>query len=35
MVGEYKDDGSRDASFVQWDRQRNQYVATALRPKPT
>ena len=35
MVGEYKDDGSRDASFVQWDRQRNQYVATALRPNPT
>jgi hypothetical protein len=35
MVGEYRDDGSRDASFVQWDTRRNQYVATALRPKPT
>jgi hypothetical protein len=35
MVGEYRDDGSRDASFVQWDRRHNQFVATALRPKPT
>jgi hypothetical protein len=35
MVGDYRDDGSRDVSFVQWDIRRKQYVATAKRPKPT
>ncbi len=35
MVGEYRDDGSREVQFVQWDSRRKQFVATALRPKPT
>lgn len=35
MVAEYRDDGSREASFVQWDRRHKQYVATPSRPKRT
>jgi hypothetical protein len=35
MVAEYRDDGSRDKSFIHWDRKRKQFVATASRPKPT
>jgi hypothetical protein len=34
MLAEYRDDGSRDVSFVQWDRQRKQYVISKARPKP-
>ena len=35
LVAEYRDDGSRDVSFVQWNPLRKQFVATASRPKPT
>jgi hypothetical protein len=35
MVADYRDDGSRDVSYVQWDSRRKQFVATASRPKPT
>jgi len=35
MVGEYRDDGARDASFIHWDVQRKQFVATTSRPRTT
>ena len=35
MVAQYRDDGSRGASFIHWDRRRKQYIATTSRPRPT
>jgi hypothetical protein len=35
MVADYRDDGSRDVSYVQWDARHKQFVATTSRPKPT
>ena len=35
MVGEYRDDGSRDVSFIHWDARRKQFVATTSRPRTT
>jgi hypothetical protein len=35
MVADYRDDGSRDVSYVQWDARRKQFVATTSYPKPT
>jgi hypothetical protein len=35
MVADYREDGSRDVSYVQWDARRKQFVATSSRPKPT
>jgi len=29
MIGQYRDDGTRDASLVRWDAQRKQFVATS------
>ena len=35
MVANYRDDGSREVSYVQWDGRRKQFVATTSYPKPT
>lgn len=35
MVANYRDDGMRDVSYVQWNTSRNQFIATTSRPKPT
>ena len=35
MLAAYRDDGSRNVSYVQWDARRKQFVATTSYPKPT
>ena len=34
MIADYKDDGSRDVSYVQWDRQHRRYVTSRSHPRP-
>ena len=34
MLADYKDDGSREVSFVQWNRQHRRYITSKSRPRP-